>query len=682
MESQEHSKEHSRIELDEIANRFESQWDIKKSFDPTKWLEQVATDQNERLLAELVKVDLELRRSNGMVVAPNDYKKFGPVATRIVEQFVRDQQCGDETQRSRSAEIDNDLTIPPQKNPDNLRRIDNYELIRKLGGGGMGDVYLARHHKFRARYYAVKLLRPDLVSSEAMSRFEHEIDVAGQFQHPNIVFAFDAGRYDNSPYLVMEFVQGCDLQVLINDHGQLPIENACELIYQAVIGLGYAFSKTGLTHRDIKPANLMLAVDHKVKVLDLGLARLRDQSHSMGLTQEGQLLGTPDYMAPEQWSESSNVDTRADIYSMGCTLFALLTSKPPFFSSSKSSVAAKMSAHILDPVPDIRSIREEVPHELAAIIKKCLSKEPQNRYQTPEELADAIKPFAENADLTVYNVISESISPESFVPTKPVALDDSIRKVGPSGSAANGRFAAVTGIVAIALIAAALTVAWQFWPTTKNSITAESATVAGSSRLERLDTKSIKIQEFEVLAARNAKLPYLPVEELKQLRPGEPVRFSVKLSEPGFVKLYWVDAAGDASEIYPNVPKMGNLETGPVTWIQSPSEPDTGWPLNAIGANETALLIVSRTPLADYRLPKALDVASANQEMNNEVVVRHEISGLGNVQTKYEAARTDDTRGLETNSIKVSNPIRSWLEDLRSDGLAIQAVQIPTKVNQ
>ena len=220
-------------------------------------------------------------------------------------------------------------------------RLGQYVFLERLGEGGTGQVFKARHVHMN-RIVALKIIRPELtVDAEVVARFYREIQVISQLNHPNIIHAFDAGPEGNVHTLVMEYVQGTDLAKLVKQSGPLPAGRACDYIRQAAFGLAHAHRK-GLIHRDIKPSNLFLSAGtpgakdqgQLIKVLDLGLARLQrgaDGDLTSTLTPVGSVtMGTPDYLAPEQALDFHQVDIRADIYSLGCTLFFLLTGQPPF----------------------------------------------------------------------------------------------------------------------------------------------------------------------------------------------------------------------------------------------------------------------------------------------------------------------------------------------------------------
>ena len=281
-----------------------------------------------------------------------------------------------------------------------LERLGEYELLDKLGEGGMGAVYKARHIKLE-KIVALKVLAKDrMANPNAIARFEREMKAIGRLEHPNIVQAYDAREIDGTHFLVMQYVAGKDLTEIVGCCGSLPIADACELIRQAALGLQCAH-ENGLVHRDIKPSNLILTPAGQVKILDLGLALLQaDPSGGGEMTSAGEAMGTAEYMAPEQVTDSHNVDIRADIYGLGCTLYKLLTNRPPFFGPNYRTAAAKMVAHVTDPVPPIRELRPEVSKDLAAVLHRMLAKKPAERFATPAEVAAAMERFVKSADLS------------------------------------------------------------------------------------------------------------------------------------------------------------------------------------------------------------------------------------------------------------------------------------------
>ena len=278
----------------------------------------------------------------------------------------------------------------------------------------MGAVFKAEHVRLK-RLVAVKVLLGDrLHDDSAVARFDREMEAVGKLDHPNIVRATDAGEDDDTHYLVMELVDGPNLSQLSKSLGSINVADACEVVRQAAAGLQHAHEH-GLVHRDIKPSNLILADagsrkasasapdnsgNATVKILDLGLALLREKPTTEGeLTSSGQVMGTLDYMAPEQASDTHSVDIRADLYSLGCTLYQLLTGSAPFSGSQYSTILKKMMAHAQTPVPPLSDVRSDIPAELSEIVDRMLAKEPAERFSTPSEILAALQAFVGDADL-------------------------------------------------------------------------------------------------------------------------------------------------------------------------------------------------------------------------------------------------------------------------------------------
>jgi tRNA A-37 threonylcarbamoyl transferase component Bud32 len=280
-------------------------------------------------------------------------------------------------------------TIAPE-----LRNHEQYEVVRELGRGGMGVVYLAKN-KLMDRPEVLKVVHKRYLDQPGMiERFLREIRSAAHLSHPNVVTAYAALQVGELMVFAMEYVEGEDLAKVVKLRGPLPVANACYYAKQVALGLQHAFEK-GMVHRDIKPQNLILASDgkkHIVKVLDFGLAKLTrlDDETGYDLTGVGMMMGTPDYIAPEQTVDAAKADIRADIYSLGCTLHFLLIASPPF--KGKSLYELLQAHHSREPTP-LDQIRAEVPAELAAVVGKMMAKEPARRYQQPVEVARALAPF-------------------------------------------------------------------------------------------------------------------------------------------------------------------------------------------------------------------------------------------------------------------------------------------------
>jgi len=263
----------------------------------------------------------------------------------------------------------------------------------------MGTVYRALHTRLQ-RLVALKTLAPTRTDNpQALQRFRREMEALGRLDHPNVIRATDASEADGCYFLVMELVEGVDLAQLLRRLGPLGLADACEVARQTAEGLEY-IHRRNLVHRDIKPSNLLLAPGGLVKVLDLGLARLMPLDRGLEpMTASGQVMGTADYMAPEQGQGSRCVDIRSDLYSLGCTLYALLAGQPPFATLAHGSFYAKVKAHIEEPIPPLQQLRSDLPPELLPVLSRLLAKEPEQRYQTPAEAARALQPFTRGAAL-------------------------------------------------------------------------------------------------------------------------------------------------------------------------------------------------------------------------------------------------------------------------------------------
>jgi hypothetical protein len=234
-----------------------------------------------------------------------------------------------------------------------------------------------------------------------LDRFLREIRAVARLRHPNIVTAYSAFRLGESIVFAMEYVEGLDLARMVKAKGPLPVAHACNFVYQAALGLQHAHEE-GLVHRDIKPANLMLARKGErpvIKILDFGLAKAaREEKVDAGLTMEGQALGTPDYIAPEQIIDATSADIRADIYSLGGTLYYLLSGHAPFHAKSLYDL---YQAHISRDADPLNQVRPDVPAELAALVAKLMAKDPSRRFQTPGDVAQALTPFFKKGSVSL-----------------------------------------------------------------------------------------------------------------------------------------------------------------------------------------------------------------------------------------------------------------------------------------
>jgi len=266
--------------------------------------------------------------------------------------------------------------------PKDLLGHPTYEVLKELGRGGMGVVYLARH-KIIGRNEVLKVVGERFASSpEFGERFLREVKAIGSLQHPNIVIAYGAFMVGKSLVLAMEHVIGHSLQTIVNRNGRLSMRNACDFARQVARGLQKAHER-GLVHRDIKPDNLMVTPRGEVKILDFGLAKAVSERPVAALTQLGAMLGTPDYMPPEQSLDARTADIRADVYSLGCTLYCMLVGRPPF---SGRTARELMHAHDVLPAP----MPAGMPPELANLLTRMLAKRPADRPASPKEVESSL----------------------------------------------------------------------------------------------------------------------------------------------------------------------------------------------------------------------------------------------------------------------------------------------------
>jgi len=277
-------------------------------------------------------------------------------------------------------------------NEDGTISIGEYVILEHIGDGGMGRVYKARNRQ-TGDLVALKLLKPQVASDEsAVRRFQREIETASRLQHPNIVATLDSGEQNGQQFLVMEFVDGHDLATLVRETAELPVQTAVDCILRSAKGLAYSHAEQ-IVHRDIKPSNLLLSHSGEIRVLDMGLARITStpengETSPTQITRTGSIMGTVDFMAPEQAINPKTADGRADIYSLGCTLFYLLTGTKPFTGATVMEV---LVAHRENPIPSLTSKRKDVPESLNAVYLKMVAKDPAQRYQSMQEVVRALE---------------------------------------------------------------------------------------------------------------------------------------------------------------------------------------------------------------------------------------------------------------------------------------------------
>ncbi|MFO0937670.1 MAG: serine/threonine-protein kinase [Gemmataceae bacterium] len=352
-------------------------------------------------------------------------------------------------------------------------RIGPYTIKEQIGQGGMGAVYLAEHMTLR-RKVALKVLTPGPDSDQkvAVERFMREARAAAALDHPNIVRLHDVGQFGVSHYLVMEYVEGVTLDNLVAKGKTVPCGKAIDYIAQAAAGLQHAYEK-GFVHRDIKPSNLMLSMDGTVKILDMGLARSSDERDKLTANIDiGAIIGTADFISPEQAVNDPKVDIRADIYSLGATFFSLVTGKPPFAGNTTQ----KLVQHQVKEAPSMTGLDKTLPKELDEIVQKMMAKKKENRYQTPADVIEALTPWLPNnakvmAGLTQTEFgLSSQETMDQLVKSNTKSLTKTNRKPEPFSisrilkwNEGNNKFYYLLGGIALSIVLLGTLIGWMLF---------------------------------------------------------------------------------------------------------------------------------------------------------------------------------------------------------------------------
>jgi len=354
--------------------------------------------------------------------------------------------------------------------------LGDYVVLDKLGAGGMGTVYKATQRS-TGQTVAIKILST-IRSPDSAKRFQRESQMAARLNHPNIVRASEATVFNQQHFFVMEYVEGVDLSNYLRKHGPLPWQQAVQCVVQAARALEYAHSQ-GVIHRDIKPGNLFLTRDGVIKILDMGLARLNEAADVMngeahgGLTQTGQVMGTVDYMAPEQALHAKHADARADIYGLGCSLYRLIAGELPF---QGESVVEKILAHREQPIPYLRAVKSDVPPSLDVVVQRMLAKRPDDRFQTMRELADALENVTSvpATSTPIALPVAVSYAPVSSAPWSPApAVVESVSIATETQS--SRRYAPLISAAAAIVVAVGAGIATFQWARQSPSPVAEQA---------------------------------------------------------------------------------------------------------------------------------------------------------------------------------------------------------------
>lgn len=416
------------VRIDRICEEFEKLLKEGKSPSIETYLPQLPPSEHGTLLEELLGLELDYRAKAGDSFTSEEYTlRFPEHASKVAKLVVnvRQQKPTDpQNQEDQLTEHRPAAAQPTAESAGTTRKSQNadrrpvrigpYEIVEACGRGGMGVVYKAWHHLFQ-QYRAIKVL-PSHFDEDDINRFAMEIKIAGQLHHHNIVRAYEANREQGILYLAMEFVDGINLDHLVKHHKRLPVGLACDLIRQAAEGLQHAHDHD-LVHRDIKPSNLMINQNGQIKILDFGLARLQADQNASRLTKHGSVMGTLDYMAPEQWEDPMGATIQADIYSLGCTFYYLITGAPPYSGENYSHWLKKQEAHRTRPVPKWEGEQAEA---LQPIIERMMAKSCRERYKIPAEIAEALAPLSEISERETYAKTPAPQLPDSEVSRTPI----------------------------------------------------------------------------------------------------------------------------------------------------------------------------------------------------------------------------------------------------------------------
>jgi serine/threonine protein kinase len=683
-------------QVDLLCDDFERAWQAGAPRSIEEYLRSAEPAWAPALCEELLRVELECRFRRGEEPRAEEYLARFPKLAGALPGWVQ-QAPQAAAQLAAAALLSTGQPLAAGETPSAAGAetpaaplpavLGEYEVLERLKGGGMGEVYRARHRRL-GKLVAIKVLRETrLASAEALARFRREMEAVGQLDHPHLVEAHDAGEQDGIVYLVLKLIDGVDLHRLVQERGPLPVAEACDLVRQAALGLQHLHER-GLVHRDIKPSNLMRTPSGTVKVIDLGLARWQCTAAGDQLTPHNTGMGTPDYVAPEQITGPSGVDIRADLYSLGATLFCLLTGKPPF--GHHEHVLAKLHAHASEPPADVRSLRPEVPDGVAALVARLLEKRPEQRFATPQELANALAPFTTRAAALSTLPEAPARRPEQRLPTAQQPAD-----MLPSRPRRRRKLVTVAAGLLLALLAVwpALYLmnraggpvgddGWE-WELLDSLYPRNRAGGPGPSSSPALQDDRLVLRIWSKDGSKKG-LRIGSDPGALPARPEDQIRAEVRLNQPAHIYLLALSAQGEVTPLYPWHRDVRTLdrtlndpppEVPPQKELTWPSEESVqGLVLDEKSGLETIVLLARRTPLSANtslaELVGPLPLPAAPLGHREEFVLRG-----GDEGQAADAVRFDLHRGFQKDLRDIDEPLEQLLGRLRGEFELLRAVR-------
>jgi serine/threonine protein kinase len=553
------------LRIDQVCDRFELAWQAGQRPSIEDYLSDTPEPERSLLLRELIALDIDYRRQAGEQPQSEDYRAWLP-SLDLSDMAGKKPQDPDQLSHPPAAAplVPGDsapagtCTLSPSEGTHSAERgflhpgtvIDQCRIESLLGHGGMGEVYLAEHTVL-GKKVAVKVLPAHRVGdAEAVRRFQQEVRMQARMNpHPNVAAAFHASEYQGRCYLVMEYIPGINLHEHVRREGPLGCEKACALVRQIAVGLDYVH-KHEIVHRDLKPSNLLLTQDGTVKILDLGLARHRPAEVLLpdgSLTPDGLVLGTLDYLAPEQARSAAQADARSDLYSLGCTFYYLLTAKAPFADRAGLD---KITAHARDVPPSLRQQRPDVPEAVAGIVEKLLAKKPEDRYPSAHALIEAL-----DAALRVMRSQDASPATAPGYPTPQGNAREPLLPATPGFRRAvgttlvrrpwllAGAFLVLFGLLAL--------VSLPFLKSVKTS-----GQQSGTGQAVALPFQGAPFKgwiDISVSEPHNPRRQFLPLREpaARPLKVGDEIRIQAELNRPGYLYVLWIDTTGRVLPVYP-----------------------------------------------------------------------------------------------------------------------------------